>query len=175
MNILYNGNKIEVKEKLSIADIFKDEIKNSKYPVVGAIFNNEYKRLDFILTEDGEVSLIDISTEDGMKIYRRTLIFIMAKAFEKLYPEVKVRVNYQLSSAMFCTLDDMEVEEKMLKNVQEEMQEIINKNLPIIHKELTRNEAEKLYEEHNTSKGRLQLDLQQNDIINMYYCEDYYN
>ena len=76
---------------------------------------------------------------------------------------------------MFCTLDDMEVEEKMLKNVQEEMQEIINKNLPIIHKELTRNEAEKLYEEHNTSKGRLQLDLQQNDIINMYYCEDYYN
>ena len=36
--------KTEVNTKIS--DLLKEQIANSKYPVVGALFNNEYKNLD---------------------------------------------------------------------------------------------------------------------------------
>ena len=121
------------------------------------------------------MSWVDVSSKGGMKIYRKTLIFIMAKAFEKLYKQAKIRVNYQLAHAMFCTIENMEVTDEILENVQKEMREIVDKNLPITNKAMTRKEAEKLYEKDNSSKGRLQLDLEENEIINMYYCEDYYN
>ena len=41
--------------------------------------------------------------------------------------------------------------------------------------EITREEAKEFYEKTNTSKGRLQFDFEENKIIDMYFCENYYN
>jgi len=34
---------------------------------------------------DGKIELIDINSKEGMKIYRRTLTYIMGKAFWHIY------------------------------------------------------------------------------------------
>ena len=159
----------------TLQEVLKEEIEKNEFKVIGAKFNNEYKRLDYVITENGIVSLVDISSKGGMRIYRRTLIYIMAKAFEELYEDVKIRVNYQLSNAMFCTVENMEITDEMLKNVENKMKEIVSKNLPIQKKVFSRQEAEELYKKEDSSKGRLQLDLETNKTIDMYYCEDYYN
>ena len=175
MQILYDNKKFEVQEGTSIQEVLKNEIEKSEVPIIGAKYNNEYKRLDYEITEDGTVSLVNIASKGGMKIYRRTLIFIMAMAFERIYPEAKLRVNYQLSNSMYCDLDNINETDEMIKNVEAEMKRIVEKNIPITKKVLTREEAEKLYEKKDSSKGRLQLDMEENKIINMYYCEEYYN
>lgn len=175
MKITYNSKEYEVAPNTTIQEVLKEEIKKNEFKVIGAKFNNEYKRLDYVITENGIVSLVDISSKGGMRIYRRTLIYIMAKAFEELYKDVKIRVNYQLSNAMFCTVENMEITDEMLKNVENKMKEIVSKNLPIQKKVFSRQEAEELYKKEDSSKGRLQLDLETNKTIDMYYCEDYYN
>ena len=175
MKIEYKEKIIEVEPNTAIKDALKEEIEKSEYPVIGAKFNNSYKRLDFKIEKEGKVSLVTLNSKGGSIIYRRTLIFIMGKAFDKIYPEAKVRVNYQLSNAMYCSIDNMEVTDELLKNVEKEMKNIVEKNLPIVEKDLTRQEAIDLYEQKDSSKGRLQLDLEDNSIIKMNYCEDYYN
>ena len=175
MKIIYNSEEKIIDKSLTIEEALKEEIEKSEVPVIGAKFNNEYQRLDYEIKEDGEVALVNIASEGGMKIYRRTLIYIMAKAFDKLYKDAKIRVNYQLADSMFCSIDNMEVTGEILTNVENEMRSIIAKNLPIIQKKLTRKEAEELYEKEDSSRGRLQLDLENNEVINMYYCENYYN
>ena len=175
MKITYNSKEYEVAPNTTIQEVLKEEIEKNEFKVIGAKFNNEYKRLDYVITENGIVSLVDISSKGGMRIYRRTLIYIMAKAFEELYKDVKIRVNYQLSNAMFCTVENMEITDGMLKNVENKMKEIVSKNLPIQKKVFSRQEAEELYKKEDSSKGRLQLDLETNKTIDMYYCEDYYN
>jgi uridine kinase len=99
----------------------------------------------------------------------------MGKAFWHLYPEAHVIVNYQLSNAMYCNIENMEVTHEMLEKVKAEMQEIIEKNLKIEKRVMTREEAEKFYQETNSAKGRLQFDLEERQNINMYYCDEYYN
>ena len=175
MKIEYKEKIIEVEPNTTIKDALKEEIEKSEYPVIGAKFNNSYKRLDFKIEKEGKVSLVTLNSKGGSIIYRRTLIFIMGKAFDKIYPEAKVRVNYQLSNAMYCSIDNMEVTDELLKNVEKEKKKIVEKNLPIVEKDLTRQEAIDLYEQKDSSKGRLQLDLEDNSIIKMNYCEDYYN
>ena len=140
MKIIYNSEEKELKEGIAINEAFKNQIQNSEIPVIGAKFNNEYQRLDYEMKNDGELFLVNIATDGGMKIYRRTLIFIMAKAFNKLYKEAKIRVNYQLADSMFCSIDNMEVTNEILTNVENEMRGIVAKNLPIIQKRLTRQE-----------------------------------
>ena len=56
----------------------------------------------------------------------------------------------------------MEVTEKMLEKVKAKMQEIIDKDLKIEKRTMTREEAAKFYKETNTPKGRLQFDLKDN-------------
>ena len=162
-------------EKKKISELFEKQIKESKYTVIAAKVNNEYKSLDDEVEGNETIELIDITSKAGMKIYRGTLVYIMGNAFEKTYPKAHIIVDYQLSNAMYCTIENMEVTEEMLEKVKAKMQEIIDQDIKIEKRIMNREEAEKFYKETNTPKGRLQFDLLENKQINMYYCGDYYN
>ena len=164
-----------MEETIKISELYKEQIEKNEYPVVGAKYNNEYKSINDLVNKNGKIELIDINSKEGMKIYRRTLTYIMGKAFWNVYPEARITVDYQLSNAMYCTIDNMKVTEEMLRKVKIKMEEIINQDLPIEKRVMTREEAQKFYEETNTGKGRLQFDIPDNEKINMYHCDDYYN
>lgn len=175
MKVTYKEKEIEVIENQKISEILKEEIESSRLPVVGAIFNNQYQNLDEEIKQDGTLELIDVSDKEGSKIYRRTLVYIMGKAFEELYPEYKVTVNYQLGHSMFCDIGENKVTNELLEKVKQKMKEIIEKDLKIEKIKMNRQQAGKLYEEKGFHRGKLQLDLEENNEIYMYKCEDYYN
>ena len=79
MKIQIKDKIIEVKEKSIISEALKNEIEKSKYTVIGAIYNNEYVDLNKTIDEDGKIELLDISTKEGIRAYRRTLIYILQK------------------------------------------------------------------------------------------------
>ena len=141
----------------------------------GCIYNNEYKNLETQIKENAKIELLDTSSKEGIKIYIRTLVYIMGKAFEKLYPKEKLTVEYQLGDAMFCKYDNMEITQEFMDNLKEQIQNIINQNLKIEKIQMNRQQAEKFYKETDTSKGRLQYNLEENKQIYMYFCEEYYN
>ena len=175
MKVTFKTKELYVKEPTTINELLKNEIKENKYVVVGAIFNNEYVNLNYEIKEDGEIKLLDTSTKEGSKIYRRTLTYILGKAFEKVCKGKKINVNYQLSNAMFCDIENTKITDDLIETLTDEMRRIVRENLPIKQVIMNREEAKEFYQKNDTSKGRLQYDLEQNEKIYMYYCEDYYN
>ena len=175
MKIQYRDKIMEVTKEITIQELLEEEIKKFKYPVIGAIFNNEYVNLEYKIKRDGEIKLIDISSKEGTKIYRRTIIYILGKAIEEIWQDKKMMVNYQLPNSMFCEIENTEITEELVLKLDEKMHEIVQKNLPIKQVVMTRKEAEEFYQKNDISKGRLQFDLLDNQEIFMYYCEDYYN
>ena len=175
MKIQYKDKIIEIEKPMPISQLLKDEIKNSNCAVLAATFNNEYKNLESEIETDAKIDLIKVSSKEGMKVYRRTLVYIVGKAFEKICPNKKMEVNYQLSNAMFCDIVDGEVTDKFIEELNQEVRRIVKEDIPIRQVVMNREEATRFFEETQTSKGRLQLDLEENNEIFMYYCEDYYN
>lgn len=175
MQVIYKKHVIDVKRGTEVRNLLSEEIRKSKIPVIACRFNNEVKALNYPINSNGEIELIDISTKDGMRIYTRGLIYIIAKAFHEEYKEAWLTVNYQLSNAMFCEIDNMEVTEEMISKINNRVKEIVEKDLPIIRKGMTRQEAIEFYEKEKTLKGKLQLDIEKDKNILLYYCEDYYN
>ena len=175
MKIIYQNKEYEIQEPITVQKLLEKEIQESEHKVVGCTFNNEYQNLEYEIQTDGVIELINTFSKEGMKIYVRTLVYIMSKVFEKLYPSKKMTVEYQLGNAMFCVCDDLEITEEFIQNMTKEIQSIIDKDLKIQKVTMTREQAKELYDKTNTSKGRLQYDLKENDKIDMYYCEDYYN
>lgn len=175
MNIIFQGNTKKIENGLTVKEALEEEIKNNKYDVIGCLYNNNYKNLETPIEEGAKIDLIDISSKEGMKIYVRTIVYIMGKAFEKLYQKEKIMVEYQLGNAMFCKCDKVEITDEFIENLKNEMKKIIEKDEKITKIEMTREEADKFYAETNSSKGRLQFDFKENNPIYMYYCGDYYN
>ena len=175
LKIQYKDKTIEIERPVTINELLKEEIQKNEHTVVAAIFNNEYQNLDYKIEIDGTIELIDISSNEGMKVYRRTLVYIVGKAFEKICPDKKMEVNYQLSNSMFCDIIDGKVTDEFIEALNKETRKIVKENIPIKQVIMNREQAIKFYNETKTSKGRLQIDLKENNEIFMYYCEDYYN
>ena len=176
MDLVYKGDtKIKMGEHKKIIDIFKNEIENSKTEIIACKCNNEIRSLSYEPEENETVELIDVSSADGMRIYVRGLLLIMSKAFHKLYPEALLTVNYQLSNATFCQIDNMEATEEMIENVSKEMEKITASDIEIKKVVMTKEEAAKFYDKEQTLRGRLQLDNKDKDTVSLYFCEDYYN
>ncbi len=175
MKITYENNNIEVQEGLTIKEALKEQIEKSKIKdIIAARFNNTIESLNLPITHGGEIEFINREDKDGRIIYIRGLLFVMCKAFSEVYPEALLTVNYQLSNAMFGTIDNMEVTEEMVAKVKLKMIEIIEKDLPITKVIMTQKEAEEFYKKEETMKGKLQTAIDK-DKVSLYYCEDYYN
>ena len=176
MRITYENEQIDVKEGTTIKDALKTQIENSDLKdIIAARFNNTIESLNLPIKKDGKIEFINrINDKDGRIIYIRGLLFLMSKAFSEVYPKALLTVNYQLSNAMFGSVDNMEVTEEMIAKVKSKMQEIIAKDLPITKVMMTQKEAEEFYKKEETIRGRLQTDIDK-EKVSLYFCEDYYN
>ncbi len=175
MQIKYKDIIIDVKKGTKVNELLKKQIEEKELKPIACRFNNEVKRLDFEIVEDGEIELIDVTNKDGMRVYKRGLIFIVCMAFKTLFPDAKLTIDYQLYHSMFCTIEGITITEEILKQVKNKVNEIISKNIPIIKKVMTRKQAIKFYKDSNDMRGKLQLELSRRDIVTLYYCENYYN
>ena len=174
MKIQLNGQTKEIEENKTIAELFKTEIESDD-TIIACNCNNEIKSLNYIPKENDNINFVNTLVSDGRKIYIRGLLYIMSKAFCECYPEALLSVNYQLTNAMYCEIDNMELTQEMIKNVGTKMKEIVKANLPIKKVEMTKEEAEKFYEKEKTLRGILQLDNKEKEEVSLYFCEEYYN
>lgn len=175
MKVSYKNIEVEIKdENLTVIDAFKEAIEE-KENVIACMINNEVKPLDYVLKQNDEVELLNTSSRDGARIYTRGLLFIMGMAFNELYPEIKLTVNFQLSSSMFCKIEKDTITEEMIKNVKARMQEIIDKNLKIKKVEMSKEEATEFLEKENTGIGKIQIENKEKETVSLYFCEEYYN
>lgn len=175
MKIIYKEKQFEITEPMKVMDILKEEISNSSNNVLACLCNNEMRALNYEINEDTKIELIDFSSMEGKRVYIRGLIYIMAMAFKKLYPEIELTVNYQLHNAMYCDMSKVEVTNEMLKKVRNEMNRIVKENLEITKIKMSIEEAKKFFEENNIQNGTLQFEVKDRKYLSIYKCEDYYN
>jgi len=172
MKIIFENNEYEINEKISIKEAFGNKINSED--IIAARYNNYIASLNHVIDKDGSINFISRKEKDGRIIYIRGLLYLMSMAFEMLYPDLLLTVNYQVSNAMFCEIENLEITQEMIDNVKRKMQEIIDKDLPIRKVEMTKEEAKEFYANSESVRGRLQADINK-EKVSLYYCEDYYN
>ena len=175
MQISYKDIIIDVKQETPVSHLLEKEINKSKCKVVACKFNNEVKSLNYKITSDGTLELITLNDRDGIRVYQRGLVYLVSKAFNEVYNGVLMTINYQLSNAMYCTVDNLEITPEVIKNVNNRVKEIIEQDIPIEKRFMTKEEAKEFYDREKTLKGKLQLDLETKKEVTLYYCENYYN
>jgi uridine kinase len=94
---LPDGRVIEGPRGAQLATLLAP-IENPDAPTVGAILNSELRELTYPVELDGRARPVTMGEADGMRIYRRSLTFLLASAFEELLPGAQLMVDHSVSS-----------------------------------------------------------------------------
>lgn len=101
-------------------------------PIMGAIVNGELKELTSTIEMDARVRLVTMKDDDGARIYRRSLTFLLGAAFEELFPNYSMTLDHSVSAGgYYCqagkneqlTLEDLDKLEKRIR-------ELVNEDIP---------------------------------------------
>ncbi|KAG1327287.1 threonine--tRNA ligase, chloroplastic/mitochondrial 2 [Cocos nucifera] len=74
---------------------------------------------------------------------RHTCAHVMAMAVQKLFPGSKVTIGPWIDNGFYYDFDMEPLTDKDLKRIKKEMDRIINRNLPLMREELSREEAKR--------------------------------
>ena len=141
-----NGEVVTVNSGTRVIDLIPEKDRcNHVICKVGAVV----KELNYQLTDrnDGvEITLLGLDHEEASKAYETSLRFIIAMAFHRLYPDVRVRFSYNVSRTIFCqSLTQGFNMSRATEPIKQEVAKIIKENLPITRVTVTKEEAREIY------------------------------
>ncbi len=120
-----------------------------------------------------KIHLPKTSESESLKKIRHTTSHIMAMAVQKLFPKAQVTIGPWIENGFYYDFDNPEpFTEKDLKAIRREMIKIINRKLPVIREEVSREEAERRIKAINEPyKLEILADIQ-GDPITIYHLGD---
>ncbi len=128
------GKTVRIAFGETLFDIALKHDPGLKHPVIGAIVNNTLKELSYSVTGECEVEFIDRTDPNGLSAYLRSLIFVMCKAVNDIFPECRLYVLHAISKGYYCELSDGHgknlLDRKTISEIKEKMKEIISEDIP---------------------------------------------
>lgn len=138
----------------SLMDIYPTLGLSLQYPPITARINNVSQGLNFRLYHNNDVEYLDITSDSGMRVYIRSLCFILYKATQDVFPGSKLFIEHAISGGYYCNfiksaqdggtrgLTAADIEQIRLR-----MDEIVRLDLPFCRREMPTEEAIRLFRE----------------------------
>ena len=113
-----------------------------------------------------------IEKDEKLHRARHSLAHILAKALMELYPSTKLTIGPAIEDGFYYDVDlDEQLTPDHFPAIEKKMKEIINKGEPFVRKEVSREEALKLFK-GNEYKTEIINELPKEAVISLYYTGD---
>lgn len=176
INVIVNGQNLQVKEGTRVLDLLKDEDK-TKYVVCK--LGTQVKELNRKLSDKDEgkkIEFLGLENIEAGKAYEASLRFIFSMAFFRLYPDVKIRFSYNASRSVFCQVLTAGFNiSTAVEKIKAEVDAIIAQNLPIERITVSTAEAAEIYKKMNGFDKLEMLKYRPESNVNIYKCGEYYD
>ena len=148
-------------------------------PFMGAIINTRLRELTYPINWDSRIEAVLLSSSDGGRIYRRSLVLLMSTAIDELWPGVKVNVSYAVpEGGFYCQLANREpLNRTELDQLEAHMRDVVAQNEIIGKKIVPLDKAVEIFKERNDlDKIRLleQRTRQELTLYSLRGRDDYY-
>lgn len=144
-------------------------------PIVGAIVNGELRELTYPIKMDASVRPVTMGEADGMRIYRRSLTFLLETAFDHLFPGAVLTVDHSVASGgYYCQVSDrpsLSLDE--LAQLQAHMRELVEADLCFQRREMPLNEASEYFKSIKAEDKVRLLAHRRKNYLTIYQLQDH--
>ncbi len=158
----------------SLLEISRDLNIKTEHMLCGAIVNNQVRELSFCLVKTKQVEFFDVSHPDGIRMYIRSLIFVLYAALKEVFPHVSLRIQKGISNGYFCELTGFgrEITQPDIDLIKKEMRSLLSRDIPFIKRGLLTEDAMgHLIQEGLEEKAQL-FEQQGHLFSSLYFLED---
>lgn len=161
----------------SLLEISRDLNIQTGSRICGAIVNNQVRELTFCVVKNKQVEFIDISNSDGMRLYTRSLMFVLYAAVKEVFPHVSLQIQNGISNGSFCELDgfEREITDVDVQLIIQEMKKIITEDIPFIRKTMLSTEAVDLLMQQGLEEKARLFEQQGKLFTSLYFLNDLVN
>lgn len=167
-----NGVTREIPAGLTLADIYSLLGVQIPFGPVAARVNNIVMGLNYKPYNNKDIEFVNITTEDGMRVYVRSLTFVLMKAMHDLFPERVARVENPISRGYYCRMDT-DLTENEVNALREKMQDMIAADIPFKRFECHREKVIELFSKAGRNDKVRQLETYEK-LYSTYYELDGY-
>lgn len=153
-----DGTVRSCQEGVTLLELSRDFAGNYGSPIAEGVIDGLGHNLQREIHHDAAIDFIEIDSEEGMRVFVRSLLFLFIVVTNRLHPEVEIEVRNSLGSALYCAIRGKELTQEELDGIEAEMRRIIKAKEPIGYTMLTREEAMR-YAEQDPHLGPDQLGL----------------
>ncbi|MDW5300657.1 MAG: nucleoside kinase [Sedimentibacter sp.] len=168
---------IDIDENESLLSFLKRTHQYDYNKYLAVKVNNKLQELDSSqFKENDKIEFLDITDEDGHRIYVRTLTLIYIKACKDIFKDVDVSIKHSMNKGLYTEFVHKHlVNEKQLINIKNLMQEIINSKKTINKLILSVEEANEIFTKQQMIDKIELLKYADNDTIRVYEIDGYYD
>lgn len=170
----YMGKTIEHAHKIKLIELIKDHPDYQQY--ICAKVNNRLRELTYDVYYDAEIEFLSVKDYDAIQVYETSLRYIIAMAVKNIYPDIKVRLSYNVSRSIFCMIiDGGRFDQKMITSIKEEIDRIISMDYPLNRRIVSAEEAKDVYLKNNYQDKIDILKYRPEKTVHLYECNGYLN
>lgn len=170
-----NGTKKEYPKGIKLHEIIKDVEKDYPHQIISAKFKNQLINYNDAIMKNGELTLYDITTSQGNKIYERGLIFLFEVcALEVLGKDTKIKIRHPIDKGIYCEIDK-KLSEKNLEEIKELMKKKVSLGLPFEQLETSRLEAIEYFNKLKRYDKVKTLSYTISNFVKLYKFDGIYN
>lgn len=164
-----NGEVKSYKKGITLQEIAQDAQERYPATIVAAKINNKIKELRNELKEDCDIEFIDLTTTDGMRIYQRSVSFLLVYAVKELMKDGNVIIHHSMGPGFYCELSGVQpISEELLTEIEKKMKETVDEDLPFEKMSIPLEEAMKIFEENGMDDKRNLFKYRRSSMVNLY-------
>ncbi len=139
-------------------------------PVLAALLDGRPVDLARPVFEPGHVAWLSFRDDPGRRVFRHSSAHLLAQALKRLWPETKLGTGPALEDGYYYDAEPpVPITAQDLPRIQETMAQIVAENLTIERKEISREEAMRLFaERHEPYKLEIIEGLAEDAVISIY-------
>ena len=168
--------RITVKEQVyevpmgTRAEALVQEIRRpNEAEIVAFKLNNTIKELSYPLTSDMHLEWIDITDMDGVRIYQRSLSFVLIRAAMELYSGIQVTVEHSLNKGLYFEFKyERSLEDADIEAIKNRMGQIIEADEPFVKERVPKDKASQYFEQFGMHSKNALLKYRTQDFMNLY-------
>ncbi|QAA76246.1 MAG: Uridine kinase [Candidatus Bipolaricaulis sibiricus] len=127
-----------------LADFVLAAYPEPQVPAVAAIVDGELRELSFPLREDASVRPVFLTDSEGIRIYTRSLSFLLAAAVDSLFPEARLIIDHSVPfGGYYCRVVRRPLfTPEELGRIEAHMRDLVRADAPIVREEVALTQAQ---------------------------------
>ena len=143
---LPDGSKREFESAVSVADVAKSISTSLGKAAIAARLDDKLVDTSTVIDHDATLAIITEKDPEALEIVRHSTAHLMAQAVKELYPDAQVTIGPAIENGFYYDFSyKRPFTPEDLTAIEKRMDELAAKNIPIVRKEMKREDAIKFF------------------------------